>query len=64
MFTISGTDQHDVGGWCASDLTDDLHATSILPMTLYTDSLQPADGTQVHIQYERSVLHEWNKTSA
>jgi len=48
----------------ASDLTDDLHATSILPMTLYTDSLQPADGTQVHIQNERSVLHEWNKTSA
>lgn len=50
----------------ASDLTDDLHATSILPKTLYTDSLQPADSTQVHIQYERRVLQsdEQNKTSA
>lgn len=42
-----------------SNLTDDLHATSILPKTLYTDSLQPADGTQVHIQYERRVLQRW-----
>lgn len=62
MFTMEQTSIWVDGG--ASDLTDDLHATSILPMTLYTDRLQPADGTQVHIQYERSVLHEWNKTSA
>lgn len=48
MFTMEQTSIWVDGG--ATDLTDDLHATSILPMTLYTDSLQPADGTQVHIQ--------------